>query len=161
MTWEEADLKKEGWEKAFDLVFASMSPAINGPEDLLKMIEASRNFCFMSSHLYKKDLIGEELKDQFHLNNRKANYRKNLYYAFNILWEKGYFAEFTHQDYARKKTWKLESAFNYYKQILEGKEEQDKLKEYLKKKCVDGLIEDANESKNGWLFWSVLDQKGT
>ena len=30
-TWQETDLGAHGWEGAFDLVFASMTPALTGP----------------------------------------------------------------------------------------------------------------------------------
>ncbi|MEW6192408.1 MAG: class I SAM-dependent methyltransferase [Bacillota bacterium] len=43
--WEEVDLGAEGWKERFDLVFASLTPAIKDPETLTKMVAASRRYC--------------------------------------------------------------------------------------------------------------------
>ncbi|MDH7578786.1 MAG: methyltransferase domain-containing protein [Bacillota bacterium] len=45
LPWEEVDLEKMGWSGYFDLVFASITPAIRDPETFLKMLAASRNYC--------------------------------------------------------------------------------------------------------------------
>jgi len=47
-TWQEIEPEAEGWAGAFDLVFASMSPGVNGPEALEKMLRVSRRFCYLS-----------------------------------------------------------------------------------------------------------------
>lgn len=49
LDWEEVDIKAMGWEKKFDLVFASMCPAINSRNTLEKMVGASKNCCFLST----------------------------------------------------------------------------------------------------------------
>ncbi|WP_296561707.1 class I SAM-dependent methyltransferase [uncultured Acetobacterium sp.] len=157
LPWETADLAAEGWEGYFDLVFASMSPAISGPEELRKMNQASKGYCFMSGHLIKEDKIGNELRVALHKENRAADYRNTLYYAFNILWDMGYFAEFRHSENQRESVWELEKAANYYTHMLRATDEQTKqaIREYLKKKSEAGQIKDVNYSKSGQLLWSV------
>lgn len=157
LPWETADLAAEGWEGYFDLVFASMSPAISGPDELKKMNQASKGYCFMSSHLIKEDKIGIELRAVLNKENRAADYRDTLYYAFNILWEGGYFPEFRHSENHRIKVWELEKAANYYVHMLRAVDEETKraIRDYLQKQSVSGQIEDVNYSKNGQLLWSV------
>lgn len=41
-TWQEIDLDTEGWRGAFDLVFASMTPGVDGPATLHKMMAAAK-----------------------------------------------------------------------------------------------------------------------
>jgi len=48
--WQALDLESEKMLGQFDLVFASMTPGIQGPDDILKMIRASRSACYLSSH---------------------------------------------------------------------------------------------------------------
>lgn len=43
--WEKVDLEKEGMAHSFDLVFASMTPAVGDCETLMKLNQASRKFC--------------------------------------------------------------------------------------------------------------------
>ncbi len=158
MPWENADLAAEGWEVYFDLFFASMSPAISGPEELKKMNQASKGYCFMSGHLIKEDKIGNELRVALNKENRTADYRNTLYYAFNILWDMGFFPEFRHSENQQTKIWELEKATNYYAHMLRATDEETKqtIRDYLKNKSKDGQIEDINYSKNGQLLWSVL-----
>ncbi len=48
--WQAVELERDGMLGRFDLVFASMTPGIQRPDDLLKMMEASRRACYLSSH---------------------------------------------------------------------------------------------------------------
>ena len=92
-TWEEVSLAAEGWQEAFDLVFASMCPGVGTPDTLAKMVGASKNFCFMSgwsgsrwgkwglsqSELWPR-IFGEPLED----------YPSDILYAFGLLYALGY-----------------------------------------------------------------------
>ncbi len=157
LPWDQADLEKEGWENHFDLVFASMSPAINEPQALKKMIKASKKYCYMSSHLQKRDAIGEEVRQALGLEKGHNHQRQTLYYAFNILWDLGYLPEFHHENHDREKMWPIEKAQNYYERILglEDDEGRKKLHDYLVEKAKNGMIQDRYQSKTGWLLWSL------
>ncbi len=56
-----ADIKKLGWEKRFDLVFTSITPAIDGLDALEKISRMSRGFCFNSAVVESRDTLEEEL----------------------------------------------------------------------------------------------------
>lgn len=47
--WEDVDLEKEGLLHRFDLVFASMTPAVCDCETLTKLNQASRKYCCLIS----------------------------------------------------------------------------------------------------------------
>lgn len=157
LPWAEANLADEGWENEFDLVFASMSPAINEPQALKKMIKASKNYCFMSSHLQKRDALGEQLRSALNLEADQNKQRNTLYYAFNMLWELGYLAEFHHQDHDELRMRPIEKAQNYYERILKVEDEKTKTRiyDYLVKNAEKGMLEDRYQSKTGFLLWSV------
>ena len=55
------DLKKEGFKRAFDLVFVSLTPAVRSHIQLLKAMEMSRGRCCCISHLYRKNRLMEQL----------------------------------------------------------------------------------------------------
>jgi SAM-dependent methyltransferase len=92
-TWEEVSLAAEGWQGAFDLVFASMCPGVGTPDTLAKMVGASKNFCFLSgwsgsrwgkwglsqSELWPR-IFGEPLED----------YPSDILYPFGLLYALGY-----------------------------------------------------------------------
>lgn len=43
--WHQLDIRQRGWEKAFDLVLAFMSPAVAAPESFSKMIKCAAKGC--------------------------------------------------------------------------------------------------------------------
>mgnify|MGYP000125132571 CR=1 FL=1 len=47
-SWQDIEPQAEDWTASFDLVLASMSPGLSGPEDLENMVRASRRFCYLS-----------------------------------------------------------------------------------------------------------------
>jgi SAM-dependent methyltransferase len=49
-TWQDINLDQDKMRGQFDLVFASMTPGIQAPDDLMKMIGASRLACYLSGH---------------------------------------------------------------------------------------------------------------
>jgi SAM-dependent methyltransferase len=92
-TWEAVSLEAEGWHEAFDLVFASMCPGVGNPDMLVKMLAASRNFCYLSGWsgprwgkwgLSQSELwpliFAEQLED----------YPSDILYPFGLLYALGY-----------------------------------------------------------------------
>jgi len=48
VSWDEIDLDAEGFRKRFDLVIASMTPAVRCPDTFNLMLEAARGICYYS-----------------------------------------------------------------------------------------------------------------
>lgn len=92
LDWEQADLLSLGWERSFDLVFASMCPALRTEEGLEKMIAASKGHCFINQFIRDYDSVGAffekrlEIKREFDPHNDRENAAR----FFNFLWEKGF-----------------------------------------------------------------------
>ena len=53
-SWSDIDIDAQGFRSRFDLVIASMTPGINGPETFDKMMQASRNVCYYSNFVSRK-----------------------------------------------------------------------------------------------------------
>ncbi|MGH4125414.1 MAG: class I SAM-dependent methyltransferase [Clostridium sp.] len=156
--WEMANIQEKGWSKKFDLVFASMCPGINSKDALMKMIEASKGYCFMSSFAKRKDKIMDSLSEEIYNEKSSSRWGKNIYYAFNILWSLGYYPEICYQDVKIEKVYTLEKAIELYThQIQTNKEEFNdvlgKTKKYLTNIAEDGMIKDIMEAKIAWIYW--------
>ena len=87
--WQTVDLEKENMKDSFDLVFASMTPGISSPTDLLKMVDASRHACYLSAHTrqrwqhvdaFWKEIHGTEMPDS----PGNFMYRFGLLYAMDF-----------------------------------------------------------------------------
>lgn len=59
--FREAEIRKLGWKNQFDLVFANMTPAVRGPEEIRKMTEISRGYCFLARFADYRNLFAEEI----------------------------------------------------------------------------------------------------
>lgn len=160
MDWAEADLKAIGWEKKFDLVFASMCPAIINRDALEKMISASKGYCFMSSFVERKNSLKDYLSQNVDLDKANSSFEKTAYCSFNILWLLGYYPDITYIDTEWEQFWTLERAVECYCTQLEmGRSINDGLRASVKN-CMEqisenGMVKESIKAKIAWMYWKV------
>lgn len=158
LSWQEIDIEKLGWNKKFDLVFASMSPGINNMETLVKMSEASRGHCFMSSFASRKDKLLDGVRDYVYGENIRGKWGEKVYYAYNILWKAGYFPEITYSEHRRETEYELEDAIKRYTDHIQRPGQADitdKVREYFEVNFKDGKIVNSSEVRVAWIYWKV------
>lgn len=90
LSWDEVDLDAEGFRKNFDLVIASMTPAVQSPETFGLMLDAAKGVCYYSGwvdrrwdpayHELYRMLFGEEFRQISH----------GFSYPFMYLYMNGY-----------------------------------------------------------------------
>ncbi|MDI3477268.1 MAG: hypothetical protein PWQ59_793 [Thermoanaerobacterium sp.] len=160
ISWEELALEEQNWIKKFDLVFAAMCPGINSRETLMKMIQASKRFCFMSSFANRTDKIKDALCGE--VLGQRVEYRwgTGIYCAFNILWHSGFFPEICYHDVKWENVWSLEKAIDLYSFQLDkgGKSDieiKKKIESYLTDISENGMIKETTEAKIAWMYWEV------
>lgn len=92
MEWTGADLAALEWRKRFDLVFASMCPAIRCPEGFYRMLEASKGFCLINQFIESTDSLGAYLTQALDSSRsyEPHNDRDMVQAVFNLLWLEGY-----------------------------------------------------------------------
>jgi SAM-dependent methyltransferase len=157
-TWSELHLEDLKWEEKFDLVFASMSPAIDSYENLIKMINCGRKLYFLSGFVEKKHSLKDELSKIILSSHSDSPYGSKIYSAFNILWNMGYYPKISYKDSSWKK---CKSIDEFYEEVLiyfgrtKTLTEEDKvvIKNYIENKAVDGMIEEKITAKVAWLYW--------
>lgn len=88
-TFEEMDWKKN--EQTYDLVFASMCPAISSIEDVIDFMARSNRYCLVQRIIRQTD----NLCDVFGVacRNEAHNHPNYAYGLINILWQLGYVPE--------------------------------------------------------------------
>lgn len=157
-SWESLNLNEAKWNKKFDLVFASMTPAINSKNSLLKMIEASRKHCFLSGFVYRTDSVRDEIRKHFVDTDKEANTDNKIYRVFNELWALGIHPEITYKTNTWFRKVSLEKAISEYEIFFEKekvKGYKDVIRKYLESITVDGEIEEVMNSKVAYMFWNV------
>lgn len=158
--WESVDLDARGWRNEYDLVFASMSPAICGVDTLLKMCEASKGYCFMSGLIEKNDEIGDQLYRAMY-GEHPPRRGRHLYYALNILFLSGYYPEIIYHDTNLELVLTVEQAVETYCTELRrlkpvSTDMQKQIADYLGSVANDdGLITGKSRTKLAWIFWKV------
>lgn len=157
--WQSLDIHKLKWNNKFDIVFASMSPAINSKKALLKMIESSKRYCFMSGFVYRKDSIKDKLIQSITGKKNDEKFSNNIYCAFNILWNMGIYPEITYRDLVWNKKWDSEKAAEVYTMEIERTFKDDKLhekvKDYIESISCEGKFEETTQAKTAWMIWKV------
>ena len=126
-------------EKEFDLVFASMTPAISKIEHIKRMCLISKNYCMMERFVYYRDPIREEIEKMLgrKLNKLHSNHKEYTYGLWNIVWNLGYFPEI----YLDKYVYEAEkTVVDYMEQIICTDDEENKIIEFLKGKEKNGKI---------------------
>jgi hypothetical protein len=158
--WEDIDLVKYNWEKSFDLVFASMSPAINNLATLKKMINCSRQLCYLSGFSGAKrfelfDSIWNEI-----LSKPYSEHFNDIIFPFNIIYSLGYKPEITftssttlHQDqitYLEKQLLSnLSTEINLTPEII------DRVHKMLLENSSRGIVEHNVTFTIGMILWEV------
>lgn len=160
MAWESLRLEEQGWNKKFDLVFASMCPGISSNDALLKMCEASKGSCFMSGFAQRTDALRNELQRVVYGSPPEQQWGKNIYYAFNILWLAGYYPEIIYCDTEFEHLWPVEKAAEIYSHQLKRENRPDdalksQIAAYLYKKAAAGMIREKVQAKIAWICWKV------
>lgn len=157
--WDEVDLKDSGFEKEFDLVFASMCPGVNSYGTLMKMMQASKKHCFISSFVERKNLLWDEL-NKFLEEKTEKSYDKKIYCTMNILYLMGYYPQIKYIDRSWDKSYTVDYLAKEYILRLEMKEKlneekKEKIYDYLNSISDNGYVRECVKSKIAWLYWSI------
>jgi SAM-dependent methyltransferase len=159
-TWQSVDLAEEGWEGAFDLVFASMTPGIDGPANLRKLIAASRGACYLSAfsgrswhHWYQEvwqTVLGEPLKAGGH----------DIIHPFNLVYAMGYRPQLRFSFWERERTLTREKAVEEICLRLEAftevtAEVTAKVAAYVDQHCRNGGFHQHQSACQGMMLWQV------
>ncbi len=162
-----ADIAALGWEKQFDLVFSSITPAVSSLEGLENLMRMSRGWCFNASFVYNDNPLHRDMMLTLYgrePRRNKTGHSHWFYELFSLLWRRGYYPETYY--YTQRKSVRLapdrKTAERLTRYLLEEDEADEaavgKMLSYLERHADDngGLTEDS-ECRYGWLLWNVQD----
>ena len=170
LTWIDCDFKnididEMGWRGAFDLVFTSLTPAVDGVDAMEKICSMSRDYCFNSTFVNSYDnldvILYEELtNDKFP--NEFSNHHYWFYSLYNVLTLKGYFPR---SDYYEELWYSYmdvnDETVDFFKDRLEMKYrlynvDTDRIKEILLNYAdKDGKVKYEHHTIYGFILWNV------
>lgn len=155
--WRDIEITSMGLKKAFDVVWASMTPAIKTIYDFLKMEMCSKKWCVYIGWGSKRR---NELLEQLYRIHKVA-YRPppGVISAHKILTHIGRKPEVFF--FETSWTWKgdIEAAFeNFcaYMEVEKRKPKKDEIKRLLEKYQKNGMISHTTYAEQGILVWTPL-----
>ena len=154
--WHNCDGEK--YKGKYDLVFAHTTPAIADYDTFLKMMEASRKYCFYSKHTGFTDEIYDDLCSMVGIEKKERI--DTTPYIFTAIWEHGYKPEINYEEVVWNSKKPVDEAINWYLGILNTskelteKEEQQVI-EYINKISEDGYIKSTKNTTIVSFFWEV------
>ena len=162
LDFKNEDLQEIFGDKKFDLVFTSLTPAMDGLDSVKRVNSLCKGYCFNNSFVYRKDEIKNAVsEDVFGIpaSNRWGN--SSSYCLFNILWNMGYTPEMTYYKETISHEYPLNEdfAFGVVKNIIRDRaptdDEVKKTLEYLRIKYEGESIKKTTESLFSWILWKV------
>lgn len=162
-TWQDVNLEKENWTGSFDLVFASMTPGIDGPASLRKMIAASRGYCYLSAFAgrswrqWYNDLWREIFKEAL------DGHPGDIIHPFNMVYAMGYRPNLQFDFWQRQRTFPREKAVDHFLTHLEAytqltDEIKTKVAGFVDARCRDGAFIQQHNACQGMMVWRVNEK---
>ena len=161
--WEDISPDKEGMKGQFDLVFASLTPAVYDKETLGKMNACSKEWCFLCEFAgRRRNRVQEELWFKI-FNEHMPLQEHNILYPLNYLYSLGYSPSLKlWREYWMEEILEDEAAanlvnlFSLYTEVTSGI--KTKIADYLSKKVRKGFLSEEYQSLVGMIAWNVNEQ---
>lgn len=157
--WKDVDLEKMNWVDHFDLVFAHKTPAINSADDMLKMIRASRDWCFFAG--WTGDRRIEPLDGLFLRLVGKRRRSRHFHFALNLLYCSRYYPELGFYSQQRQKRQSFDSAMAYYLDFfsrfcsIPRNRLRNEIASYLRLQYGAGEVVTEHSGTVGEMLWRV------
>lgn len=161
-TWQEVDVEKEGLVGQFDLVFASMTPGVQDPETLEKMIKASKGYCYLSG--FSGHRWGQAYRElwKFFYNEDVGDSPGDIFYPFGLLYSMGYRPSFRFTTHQRVHEHTIEKAteiiLKFFERYMDiSAEAKKEIEDYVLKHAENGIFRQKINGCSGMMVWRVND----
>lgn len=161
-TWQEVDVASESLVGQYDLVFASMTPGVQDPETLKKMIKASQGYCYLSGFSgCRWNKAQRDLWQRF-FNEDIGENPGDIIYPFGMLYSMGYRPNLRFHTHQRVDEQPVEIAaanilkfFENYMNI--STDTKKEIEDYVAKHAENGTFRQEHNGCSGMMVWRVND----
>ncbi|UMZ72956.1 class I SAM-dependent methyltransferase [Natranaerofaba carboxydovora] len=157
--WFKLDIEEKGYNQKFDLVFASMCPAIHDAKNLQKVIDASKKYCFISRFAGEKFRKSISYLLEKHLGRQDVSHM-DIIYPLNWLYSKGYKPELHFDSWSRLHKQPKEEAKNEIQQMLGmfltvDDEVKNDIEDYVEKHQEEGYLTEEKGATAGMVLFDT------
>jgi SAM-dependent methyltransferase len=153
------DVERAGFAGAFDLVFASITPAATGNRSLKKLMKMSRGFCYSVSFVNVRDTLAERVSLDVFGEEYKPRFDGTGFYALlNLLWLDGYYPETSYYTDSRMETVIPDVQRASDCATLCGRFEPGDAAKVLRYMEKHGALERCSDYRYGSILWDMRDK---
>lgn len=163
--WEEVETEREGFNKAFDLTFASMTPAVCDLETLNKLNQTSRKSCCLISWAGGVSLKARQDLWKLFFDEEITGNGNNIIFPFNLLFHSGYYPSMRYLDDQWVREQPVEEAienlcsfFWLYTDITP--EVKSTITRYVQENARNNMYSQEFSSRLGMIYWRVDERDG-
>lgn len=158
--WHSLDLREKGWEKAFDLVMAHMTPAILNADCFLRLIGASRKAVFLQKPTRRSSELQTEINKLLNIHADRSHLDDSFAQAFSIAWLKGFSPKTGYEEAVWEAEMSIPEAVRFYSSRLKDyyslqPGDPEKIETYLREKFPDGTVKDVTHTHLAALLFRV------
>jgi 2-polyprenyl-3-methyl-5-hydroxy-6-metoxy-1,4-benzoquinol methylase len=161
-TWQEVDVEEEGLVGQFDLVFASMTPGVQDPETLEKMIRASRGYCYLSGFSGQRWCGAYNELWRLFYDEDIGDTPSDVIYPFGLLYSMGYRPNLRFTTHKWVDEYPIEEAtdnflkfFENYMDISAGARKT--IEDYVLKHAENGIFRLKANGYSEMMLWRVKE----
>jgi len=157
-SWKDLDITSSNFEKAFDIVWSSMSMAVREEEDVRKMEACSRNWCvYIGWGGKKKNPLMEEIFKIHDIAFQPPAATNNISAILNQI-GRSHSLDFieTSWDWCGTCDEAVED-ISVHIEFFGGTPITEKIKDVVSKYSQDGLLKHTTDAKLGIITWQVKD----
>lgn len=158
--WIPLELSEYGWEKHFDLIFASMTPGIHNVLTLQKAMNASKGYVYLSRFAGPRSQPSVEAVWQ--RLNGSVYYSQSLDILFphNWLYATGYRPAAHYARWEREHSQPVAQAVDEIRDVLALRLDIDAavetiIEDYVNQQAVDGIFTEKKGATSAMLLWRV------
>lgn len=161
--WQEVALDEKWLRGGFDLVFASMTPGVNDPETLQKMLDVSRKYCYYSGHSGPRwEQAHRDLWRRL-FNEDIGPAAGDILYPFGLLYASGYRPKTSFVMIRRVEEFTVEEAVENLGQFFWSylditAEIKQIIEDYVKERAENGIFRQEQKICHGMMLWRVDDR---
>jgi len=157
--WENVKLAEKGWDNAFDVVIAMMTPGINDKDTLQKMMAACRGTCFLAGHLQREDTGRRELWKRL-TGGEIPPVSPDVFHMFHLLYAWGYYPSLEIEHRVVTRDIEEQEIIEVYKTHLHPyldltPEVEKEIEDYVRERSTGGIYKEERQFTVGYLLWDV------
>lgn len=155
-SWKDIDIKASAFEKAFDIVWASMTPAIKARQDFNKMERCSKKWCVYIGWGGKRE--NRLMEEIFELHGLKYGPPQGVEGAYDIVTQAGRTPSLDYFEAEWDWTGSVDEAIEDVECFLEmqgGKPDHSIIEAVVGRYEQDGMISHSTSVKEGIMVWKV------